>query len=115
MASSGRIRVSLPFVTNTLLQTKPTILLGGSDAYQPLPRSLLAERNPLVVLVWSTNAYQSADLALTRGRTTFTNLYHRDGGQGTDSHIHDTVAGWVGWATVITVDNGRAVENTQEG
>ena len=26
---------------------------GGSDAYQMLPRSLLAERNPLADLVWS--------------------------------------------------------------
>ena len=31
----------------------------------------------------------------------------------TDSHIHDTVAGWVWWTTVITVDNVENRENTQ--
>ena len=52
------------------------------NAYQSLPRSVLAVRNPLVVLVWSTNAYHSADLAGTLPRASFTNHYHRDGGQG---------------------------------
>ena len=37
---------------------------GGSDAYQTLPRSMLAVRNPEVFLDWSTNAYQPADLGL---------------------------------------------------
>ena len=32
----------------------------------------------------------------------------------TDSHMHDTVAGWSGWATVITVDNVENHRNYQE-
>ena len=53
----------LPIVTNTPDQTKSTIRMGGLDAYQRLPEYLLAVRNPLVILDWSTNAYQCADLA----------------------------------------------------
>jgi hypothetical protein len=53
--------------------------------YQSLPRSVLAERIALVVLDWSTNAYQSRDLALLLPCRTFTNLYHLDEGLTTDS------------------------------
>ena len=37
---------------------------GGSDAYQTLPDPMLAVRNPLVFLDWSTNAYHSLNLGL---------------------------------------------------
>ena len=47
-----------------------------------LPDPVLAARNPLVVLAWSTNAYQSADLGLTFGYTAFTDHYHREEGLG---------------------------------
>ena len=55
--------LGLPFPTNTLHLTKSTMSQGGSDAYQTLPDPVLAERIRLVLLVWSTNAYQPADLA----------------------------------------------------
>ena len=61
--------------------------MGGSDAYQMLPESVLAVRNPLVVLVWSTNAYQPADLGLTFRSATFTNHYHREEGLDIDSDL----------------------------
>ena len=63
------------------------MLLGGSDAYQMLPESVLAVRNPLVVLDWSTNAYHSPDLGLDLPRASFTNNYHREEGQGIDSDL----------------------------
>ena len=31
----------------------------------------------------------------------------------TDSHMHDTVAGWAGWTRVITVDNVENGRHTQ--
>jgi hypothetical protein len=79
--------------------------------YQHLPRSLLAVRNPVVILDWSTNAYQPPDLALHQPCETFTNHYHRgggEGGQGTDlgvdliSQVCHTVNGrrvatWAVW------------------
>ncbi len=55
---------------------------GGSDAYQMLPESMLAVRNPLVFLDWSTNCYHLPDLGLTFGCTAFTNHYHRIEGRG---------------------------------
>ena len=82
MACSERTGLVLPTLTNTLLQTKPTMLRGGSDAYQTLPDPVLAVRNPLVRLDWSTNCYHSADLALALPQGCFTNLYHRELGQG---------------------------------
>ena len=55
---------------------------GGSDAYQMLPDPVLAVRNPVVVLAWSTNCYQSADLGRNQPCRSFTNLYHRIEGLG---------------------------------
>ena len=75
MTVGRRTNVGLPFPTNTGLQTKSTMSQGGSDAYQTLPRSVLAVRNPLVVLDWSTNCYHPSDLGLTFGYTAFTNHY----------------------------------------
>jgi len=70
--------------------------------YQMLPGSLLAVRNPLVILDWSTNAYQSADLGRNPGQNTITNHYHRGGGQGIDVSVdqtdrmgHTVKGGWV--------------------
>ena len=76
MSVHHRANVSLPTLTNTHDQTKCTMPRGGSDAYQTLPDPVLAERTPLVILDWSTNAYQSADLALFAGMATFTK-HHR--------------------------------------
>ena len=45
--------------------------------YQTLPDPVLAERNPMVFLDWSTNAYQSRDLARALPCKTFTNHYRR--------------------------------------
>jgi hypothetical protein len=57
--------------------TKCTMRMGGPDAYQTLPDPVLAVRNPLADLVWSTNCYHPPDLALLLPRDTFTNHYHR--------------------------------------
>ena len=66
--------------------------------YQTLPRSMLAVRTPLVFLDWSTNAYQSPDLGRNLPRGCFTNLYHRDGGQGIDVSVAGVVvAGMAVW------------------
>ena len=53
----------------------------------------------MVDLVWSTNAYQSADLSLTFGHCAFTNHYRREEGLGLDLSVGEVV--WV-----IRVDNG---------
>ena len=89
MACSERTDVSLPFVTNTPDQTKRTMLRGGSDAYQTLPESVLAVRNPLVILVWSTILYHVSDLGLNLPRVAFTNLYHRELGLTIELSIYD--------------------------
>jgi len=47
-----------------------------------------------------TNTYQSADLALTHGRMTFTNHYHRGLGQGIDMGVLGSVV--VGASVVAT-------------
>ena len=69
--------VSLPLLTNPTDQTKRTMPRAGRDAYQMLPYSLLAERNPLVILDWSTRVYHRSDLGQTLVRVTFTNTYRR--------------------------------------
>ena len=69
--------VVLPTLTKVRHQAKYTKRLTCVDPYQTLPESLLAMRNPLVILVWSTNCYQSADLGLNLPYETFTNHYHR--------------------------------------
>ena len=82
MVSRPRTVLGLPFPTNPSDQTKPTMLRGGSDAYQMLPDPVLAVRTPLVVLDWSTNCYHRADLAWILPRGCFTNHYHRGERQG---------------------------------
>ena len=69
-------------ITKRRYHTKTTMPQGGSDAYQMLPRSMLAVRNPLVFLDWSTNAYHLIDLGLNQPCETFTNHYHREEGLG---------------------------------
>ena len=75
MAYRPRTLLGLPRLTTTADQTRYTMSRGGSDAYQMLPRSMLAVRNPLVFLDWSTNCYHPSDLGLTFGYTAFTNHY----------------------------------------
>ena len=56
-----------------------------------------------------TTTYHSFDLGLVRPLATFTNHYHRtggEGGQGIDVSVVSSVAGWATVARVITVDNG---------
>ena len=54
-----------------------------------------------------TNPYHAAILGLPRPSETFTNLYHRDGGQGIELSIVASIGHQVaGWHRVITVDNG---------
>ena len=72
----------LPLLTRRGHHTKSTNLLTCVDAYQRLPDPMLAVRNPLVILVWSTNAYHLPDLALALPYKTFTNHYHRGLGLG---------------------------------
>ena len=60
------------------------------DAYQTLPDLLPGQQDPLVFLVWSTNAYQPPDLGLSRPSICFTNHYHREGGQGIDLGVDQT-------------------------
>jgi hypothetical protein len=69
--------LSLPSLTNAWHHTKSTNGLACVDAYQSLPYFSQRRRNHLVVLDWSTNAYQSADLGQTFELAAFTNHYHR--------------------------------------
>ena len=78
MTAHHRTRLGLPFVTNPSDQTKRTILLGGSDAYQSLPDFSQGWHKPLVILDWSTKVYHSPNLGQTRGRVAFTNDYRRE-------------------------------------
>ena len=55
------------------------------------------QRNPLVFLVWSTNAYQSADLSLDLPCEAFTNHYRRGEGQGIDLSVGVVFAGMAVW------------------
>ena len=87
MACSERTGLGLPLLTKAADQTKRTMPRGGRDAYQMLPESLLAVRNPLVFLDWSTNAYHPLNLGRTLPRGTFTKYYHRDEGLTTDSDL----------------------------
>ena len=81
MVAHGRTVVSLPLLTKVADHTKRTECLACVDAYQSLPDLTPRQRNPLVFLDWSTNAYHVADLGRNLPRDTFTNHYHR--GQGT--------------------------------
>ena len=80
---------------------------------------MLAVRNPVVVLVWSTNCYQPADLGRNRWCEAFTNCYHRGEGTHIDSHIVASIGhqgtGWAGWHRVITVDNGGGPYTHSDG
>ena len=69
-----------------------------------------------------TNAYHLIDLGLGRPSASFTNHYHRTGGQGgqaIDVSVVASVAGWATVARVITVDNGlhsqEATDTIAEG
>ena len=91
MVAPGRTVVSLPLLTKVGDHTKRTECLACADAYQTLPYLTPRQRNPLVFLDWSTNAYQSADLGRNLPRDTFTNHYHRDRGLGRDLSVGEVV------------------------
>ena len=93
MVAHGRTVVSLPLLTKVGDHTKRTECLACVDAYQTLPDLVPGQRNPLVVLDWSTNAYHVRDLGRNLPRDTFTNHYHRDGGLGIDLSVGEVV--WV--------------------
>ena len=76
MAGDQLPNLVLPTVTKRGHHTKSTKRLTCVDPYQMLPRSMLAVRNPVVFLDWSTNAYHPSDLALFAGMATFTK-HHR--------------------------------------
>ena len=67
---------------------------------------MLAVRNPLVILDWSTNCYHLPDLGLNLPCETFTNLYHRGLGRGIDVSVVGSVVGWASVARVIHSRNG---------
>ena len=52
---------------------------------------MLAMLKPLVLLVWSTNAYQSSDLGLDLPCVAFTNHYRRGQGLGIDLSVGEVV------------------------
>jgi hypothetical protein len=98
MACSERTDLGLPLLTNTGLHTKLTKRFACVDPYQTLPDPVLAVRNPLVHLDWSTNCYHLPDLGLNLGQNTITNHYHRDGGLGIDVSVAGSVvATWAVW------------------
>ena len=59
---------------------------------------MLAVRNPLVILVWSTNAYHVADLGRNLGQNIFTNHYHRGLDRGIDLGVGGHAVGVATWA-----------------
>jgi len=63
---------------------------------------MLAVRNPLVILVWSTNHYHVRDLALPLPCGTFTKHYHRGLGRGIDVSVAGIVHQVAGWCRVYT-------------
>ena len=112
MMHSGGANVSLPFVTMSHDQTKIQVILHVSSPTNPY-------RNPCsrcgshwwfwFGLASFTTTYHRIDLALGRPSASFTNHYHRtggQGGQGIDVSVVASVAGWATVARVITVDNG---------
>ena len=72
---------------------------------------MLAMLKPLVILDWSTNCYQSADLGQTLPQDTFTNHYHRGEGQGIDLGVEGSVGqrgqSYVGLEWWHTIKSGR--------
>ena len=55
--------------------------------YQPLPYFSQWRHKPLVILVWSTNTYQPADLGLNRPQEAFTKHYRRGEDRGIDLSV----------------------------
>ena len=92
MVEHGRPVVSLPLLTKVADHTKRTECLACVDAYQTLPDLTPRQRNPLVFLDWSTNAYHSPDLGRNLPRDTFTNHYHRGDGLTIDLSVGEVVS-----------------------
>ena len=78
MGTHHRTNLSLPFPTKWGHHTKSTKQTACVDAYQRLPDLVPGQRNPLVILDWSTNCYHLPDLGLNLPCETFTKPYHRE-------------------------------------
>ena len=90
--------MGLPFPTKVGDHAKRTECLACVRAYQTLPDRMLAMLKPLVILDWSTNCYQSAELSLNLPCIGFTNHYHRGEGQGIDLGMGGHAVGVATWA-----------------
>ena len=77
MAGDQLPNLVLPTVTRRGHHTKYPNPLTCVDAYQMLPDLVPRQRNPLVILDWSTNTYHPPDLGRNLGQNTFTNDYLR--------------------------------------
>ena len=104
--------VGLPLLTNAGDQTKIQVILQESSPTNPYRKP--CSRCGSHWWFWFglasfTTTYHLIDLALGRPSASFTNHYHRtggEGGQGIDVSVVASVAGWAAVARVITVDNG---------
>ena len=104
MMAPGRTVVGLPLLTNTGDQTKIQVALHEISPTNPY--RILCPLSRSHWLIWYgagdiTIAYHVSDLALLLSSETFTNHYHRGGGQGIDLSVGDSVAGWASVARVI--------------
>ena len=98
--------VGLPLLTNAGDQTKIQVILHVSSPTKPY-------RNPCsrcethwwfwFGLASFTTTYHRIDLALVRPSASFTNPYHRTGGQGGQGIDVSVVASVAGWASVARV------------
>ena len=68
--------------------------------YQPLPLFSQWRHKPLVILVWSTNTYQPADLSLNLPQEAFTNYYHRGEDRGIGLAVGIEVR-WCGRVAIV--------------
>ena len=76
----------------------PLPILTGSGAHRAKPIGAVG-----LVTGHITIAYQSADLGRGRPAASFTNHYHRTGGEGGQAIDVSAVASVAGWATVVYV------------
>ena len=106
MMHSGGANVSLPFVTMSPDQTKIQVILHVSSPTKPYRNPCSRCETPWWFwfgLASFTTAYQLSDLGLGRPSASFTNHYHRTGGQGGQGIDVSVVASVAGWATVARV------------
>ena len=106
---ASQSRGGLPCLTMPPDQTKNQVVLhveSPTKPYQEYRDPVLAVRNPVVVLDWSTNCYHPLNLSLNLPRGGFTNHYHRGLGRGIDVSVVGSVVGWASVARVIHSQNG---------